>query len=107
MATSDAYFAGLFDGEGCVFMSLSKKAGISISVKVSMCDRPGVYALYQRFGGHFSDGDQKTKTGRNVFTWTAYNAASVEALTVFSELCLVKFGVAAAALPIAIEMRDN
>lgn len=107
MTTSDEYLAGLFDGEGCVSMHLAKAGYVSVHVKVSMCDRAPVAALFARFGGSMSDGKQITKTGRQVYTWSAFNADSVEALHVFSRLCLVKNLVAAAALPTAESMASN
>jgi hypothetical protein len=106
MAT-DAYLAGLFDGEGCVSMSLAKNNYMAITVKVSMCDRAPVAALYERFGGEFSDGKQKTPHGRFIFSWMVYNADAVEALEVFSQECLVKRVVAQAALPCAKNMLEN
>ena len=107
MATSDAYLAGLFDGEGCVSMHLAKAGYVSVQAKVSMCDRAPVAALFERFGGIMADGQQQTKTGRSVFTWSVFNAECVEALRVFSKLCLVKNVVAAAALPTAENMAAN
>ena len=106
MAT-DAYLAGLFDGEGCVSMSLAKNNYMAITVKVSMCDRAPVAALYERFGGEFSDGKQKTPHGRFIFSWMVYNADAVEALEVFSQECLVKRVVAQTALPCAKNMLEN
>lgn len=107
MTTSDEYLAGLFDGEGCVSMHLAKAGYVSVHVKVSMCDRAPVAALFARFGGSMSDGQQITKTGRHVYTWSVFNAECVEALRVFSRLCLVKNAVAAAALPTAENMASN
>lgn len=88
-------------------MSLAKQGYLSVCVKVAMCDRAPVAALYNRFGGQFSDGKQLTKTGRQVYTWAVYSGDSVEALSVFSELCMVKCVVAKAALPVANAMREN
>ena len=107
MTNLDHYLAGIFDGEGCVCMSLAKAGYITVQAKVAMCDRAAVAALHARFGGAFEDGNQVTRTGRKVYTWTVFNCNSVEALTMFSELCLVRKAVASAALPIAISMRDN
>ena len=107
MTTSDEYFAGLFDGEGCVSMTLSKKGFISVQAKVSMCDRAPIEALYRRFGGYFDDGKQHTPNGREIYTWTAFNAAAVIALSVFADKCLVKCVAAKAALPIAQSMKTN
>ena len=103
----DMYFAGLFDGEGCVTMHLAKAGYMSVQVKVSMCDRAPIAALHQRFGGRFEDGKQATKTGRSIYSWSVFNAECVEALNVFSKQCLVKNLVAQAALPTAIAMYEN
>jgi hypothetical protein len=107
MTTSDEYLAGLFDGEGCVSMHLAKAGYVSVQAKVSMCDRAPIVALFERFGGSMSDGKQITKTGRQVYTWSVFNAECVEALQVFAKLCLVKNLVAEAALPTAKNMADN
>lgn len=106
-ATFDQYLAGLFDGEGCVSVHLAKAGYITVLAKVTMCDRAPVEACYQRFGGAFQDGKTKTRTGRFIYSWTVYNADAVEALEVFSKLCLVKNKVAKAALPIAQSMLSN
>lgn len=104
---TDQYFAGLFDGEGCVSVHLAKAGYINVWAKVQMCDRAPVIALHNRFGGSFQDGKVKTKTGRSVYVWSVYNADAVEALEVFSKLCLVKNIVSSAALPIALGMLNN
>ena len=106
MAT-EAYLAGLFDGEGCVSMSLTKSGYMAVTVKVSMCDRAPVAALFSRFGGELSDGKQTTSHGRPIFSWAIYNGDAVEALELFSATCLVKNVVAQAALPCAKSMAEN
>jgi hypothetical protein len=88
-------------------MHLTKAGYVSVHAKVSMCDRAPVAALFARFGGSMSDGQQITKTGRHVYTWSVFNAECVEALRVFSKLCLVKNAVAVAALPTAENMASN
>jgi len=103
----DYYFAGLFDGEGSVSMSLRKDGYIGVVVSVVMCDRAPIMALYERFGGSFEDGRYHTNTGRAVFRWTAHNTETIEALEVFSALCLVKHAVANAALPCVRSMQNN
>lgn len=105
--TSDQYLAGLFDGEGCVSVHLAKAGYVTVVAKVTMCDRAPVEACYKRFGGAFQDGKTKTYTGRYIYSWTVFNAEAVEALKVFSNLCLVKSKVAKAALPIAQSMLNN
>ena len=105
--TLDAYFAGLFDGEGSVSMSLRKDGYMGVIVSVLMCDRAPVALLAHRFGGGFEDGRNKTRTGRLIYRWSVHNSDAVEALEVFSRLCLVKDVVAAAALPCARSMLNN
>ena len=103
----DAYLVGIFDGEGCVSMHLAKAGYITVQAKVSMCDRAPVAALHARFGGRFDDGQQTTPHGRQIFSWSVFNAEAVEALELFAKSCLVKQLVASAALPVATSMRDN
>lgn len=104
---TDQYFAGLFDGEGCVSLHLAKAGYINLRAAVTMCDREPVCALYNRFGGSFRDGKSKTPHGRLIYTWSVFNAEATEALEVFSKLCLVKNSVALTALPIAVSMLKN
>lgn len=104
---TDQYFSGLFDGEGCVSVHLAKAGYINVTVQVAMCDRAPIVALYERFGGRFNDGKQKTKHGRPVYVWAVTNAKSVEALEVFSKHGLVKNAVSAAALTVAKTMLNN
>jgi hypothetical protein len=79
---------------------LQKTATWQLLSEVSMCDRAPVAALYERFGGEFSDGKQKTPHGRLIFSWMVYNADAVEALEVFSQECLVKRVVAQAGITV-------
>lgn len=104
---SDQYFAGLFDGEGSVSMSLRKDGYIGVVVSVVMCDRAPVEQLYFRFGGRFEDGKYKTSTGRLIYKWTIHNSEACEALEIFAKLCLVKNIVANAALPCVKSMFNN
>jgi hypothetical protein len=106
MAT-DEYLCGLFDGEGCVTMSLTKSGCITLMATVVMCARAPVKAFHDRFGGRFRDGKDVTKTGRKTYRWECSNADAVECLSVFSSGCLEKHEVAAIALPVAKSMRDN
>lgn len=104
---SDDYFAGVFDGEGSVSMSLRKDGYIGVVVSVVMCDRAPVEQFYARFGGRFEDGRYTTKTGRSIYRWTVHNSEALEALETFSALCLIKNVVAKAALPCVRSMFAN
>lgn len=106
-AVPDAYFAGLFDGEGSVSMSLRKDGYIGVVVAVVMCDRAPIEQLYLRFGGRFEDGKHATKTGRLTYRWTVHNSDALEALEFFAKSCLVKNVVANAALPCVRSMLNN
>jgi hypothetical protein len=103
----DHYFAGLFDGEGSVSMSLRKNGYIGVVVAVVMCDKAPVEAIYNRFGGRFEDAKYKTTTGRAIYRWMVHNTEAVEALEVFAKLCLIKNVVAQAALPCVYTMKNN
>lgn len=104
---SDEYLCGLFDGEGCISLSLAKKGYMSLTVSVAMCSRNEVAALYERFGGFFEDGKRTTATGSVYYRWSVQNAKSIEALNVFAAGCLNKAEVARLAIPVAVSMRDN
>jgi hypothetical protein len=104
---TDDYFSGLFDGEGCVSVTMSKKGCISLSVSVQMCAREPVFALHQRFGGKFVDGKRATSKGSKIYQWTCYNVEAVECLKVFANKCLNKREVSLAGLRIAESMKSN
>ncbi len=107
MTISDDYFAGLFDGEGCVSISLDKKGSMNLSVKISMCSRAPVFAVYERFGGRLSDGSRKTELGSKIYTWSIENASAVECLEVLSSRCINKKEPCIAALKISKSMAAN
>lgn len=88
-------------------VSLTKKGFVALTVIVSMCSREPVLAMYNRFGGMFQDGLNKTPHGNPIYRWSVSGGNAVEALTVFSANCLEKARVALLALPLAMEMRDN
>ena len=103
---SDDYLAGLFDGEGCVFVGLTN-GYMSLCVKVCMCDRVGVEVFAKRFGGSVSSSPpQKAKRSLH-FTWVLNNGFAAPALEMFAERCAIKKEVASLALPIARQMAIN
>lgn len=107
MKVSDDYFAGLFDGEGCVTARLDGKGCMTMSVCIQMCSREPVVALYERFGGFFFDGKRKTSKGSKIYEWRTWNADAVECLKVFSIRCLNKRSACIAGLKIAASMAAN
>lgn len=107
MAISDDYFAGLFDGEGCVSARIDKKGCVTLSVSVQMCARDPVVAIYERFGGFFRDGKRKTASGSRVYVWAINNVGAVECLEVLSKKCINKRAACISALKIAKSMAQN
>jgi len=103
------YLAGVFDGEGCISVSIQKKNTCLLSVTVAMTDRQAIDLFYDVFGGSFvykSDSRKKGKS-RNVFTWRIYNAEAAAALRVFASRCRVKQNVAQKALMLAGRFSPN
>lgn len=90
--TTLAYLAGVFDGEGCVSVSIQKKNTCLLSVSVAMTDRQAVNLFFEVFGDSFKIRNDDTKKGKSktVYTWKIHNAESAGALEVFSKYCRVK-----------------
>jgi hypothetical protein len=98
-----AYLAGVFDGEGCVSVSIQKKNTCLLSVTVVMTDREAVDLFYEVFGGSFyiKNDDTKKLKSKTVYSWRICNAESANALEVFSKYCRVKKEVAKKGLELA------
>jgi hypothetical protein len=103
------YLAGVFDGEGCVSVSIQKKNTCLLSVTVVMTDRQAIDLFYDVFGGSFVVKNDPTKNGKskNVFSWRIYNAEAVAALDVFAARCRVKQVVAQKGLMLARRFSPN
>jgi hypothetical protein len=99
-----AYLAGVFDGEGCVSVSIQKKNTCLLSVSVVMTDRQAVDLFFDVFGGSFKFKNDNTKKGKSktVYTWRIHNAESAGALEVFSKYCRVKKEVSKKGLELAL-----
>jgi hypothetical protein len=52
--TDRAYFAGLFDGEGCISVAMLKDRSCRIAIRITMTDRPTIQWLKKTFGGYIS-----------------------------------------------------
>ena len=100
-----SYLAGVFDGEGCVSVSIQKKNTCLLSVSVVMTDRQAVDLFFEVFGGSFKIRNDNTKKGKSktVYTWKIYNAESAGALGVFSKYCRVKKEVSKKGLELALK----
>lgn len=96
------YAAGIFDGEGFVYIFKKVKResiGYYVSVGVNMCHRPTVEAFYHRFGGHLNNGStRKNPTHRRLFYWGAANRMAASFLEEIRPFLVVKADEADVAL---------
>jgi len=70
--TDLAYAAGLFDGEGCVFISNQNHPNSYIlKVEVNMTDENSIRWLHKTFGGHFNYNKKSNPRQKLQYRWTA------------------------------------
>ena len=76
---SDGYFAGHFDGEGCVYMSSpgKKRSGAlnKLKIQVCVCDLRTLQAYQARFGGTINS---RKSIGKPMSTWTMAGVSDCE-----------------------------
>lgn len=71
-----AYYAGLFDGEGCVFVKRKRDRGaehwwsLQVEASINLIDPTSLIQLHKDFGGQFRR-DQKIRVigRRHLYTW--------------------------------------
>lgn len=83
-----AYWAGLFDGEGCVFISKSKKH-YQAGVNLSNTDENIIRALKDSFGGRFYSTHPKGNR-KPAFIWQAWGETALNFLTAIKPYVRVK-----------------
>ena len=103
---SDDYLAGIFDGEGCVYGTITKAGACHVVVALTMCDPQPVWAFHYRFGGTYR-ADDRANLKRVCYSVRFECAESVEVLEFLAEYCIVKRDVAAMALELARRMREG
>lgn len=68
-----AYFAGLFDGEGCIHADVIKRAGgtenVKVTLVVSMTHQGSIERLHKAFGGSLHTTVPKNPKHRQYWTW--------------------------------------
>jgi hypothetical protein len=94
-----AFFAGVFDGEGCVDVARQAKQ-YRLRVRVVNTCRNLVEALKERFGGTISTRKQ-TKKCKVAFEWSLSGAKAQGFLTKLRRFFIVKREIAALALEFA------
>lgn len=68
-----AYFAGLFDGEGCIGAGKNQWENIHIRLAVKMTDESVIRLLHEKFGGHFYSIPEDRLTNRKArYVWCLY-----------------------------------
>lgn len=73
-----AYFAGLFDGEGCIHAGKNQWENININLNVKMTDESIVHLFYEKFGGCFYSIPENRLTNRKAsFLWRLSSSDSV------------------------------
>jgi hypothetical protein len=102
--TEHAYFAGLFDGEGCIVISKQKvksirlkaRANYSLYVSIEMTNEAVVALFHSRFGGSFYSRQRKNYKGS--FIWRVYGRDAAEFLKTIYPFLKVKQGEAEIAI---------
>ena len=87
-----AYFAGFFDGEGSVMLSLNSSGGLKLGVSCSQ-NTVNVMDMFEKlFGGHVYS---HTPKGRNsqIFQWRANGVVAYDFLIIMQEFLIVKLYV--------------
>ena len=91
--TDLAYFAGFFDGEGSVMLSLNKSGGLSLGVSCSQNTKTVMDMFEQAFGGHVYSYVPKGRK-RAIFQWRANGQVAFDFLKLVKPWILVKLYVA-------------
>lgn len=75
------YMAGLFDGEGSIFLGKGhvkrRQPQVSPHVSVSMCDPEGPMLFFDNFGGHLVRMEFKNGVCRPALSWRLKSAPSI------------------------------
>ena len=91
---SDAYLAGLFDGEGSVSLRVAEYPGhtaaTSIGIAVGMIVEAPLRLLESRFGGRCYRDKRLTKAGNPVYRWEVTGTTAKHAVLTLLPLCIIK-----------------
>lgn len=88
---SPEYAAGLFDGEGCVYIRKCTDRHYQLVVEVQMTDAAPIYALKDSYGGMVKEkNNSKRVNRRNSFVWYMTATDAVPFLTDILPYTLVK-----------------
>ncbi len=104
MIRSDAYLAGIFDGEGYISAYVNKQGQWTMRCGVGMASRQIIEMFLHRFGGHIHKRKKLTVGGLQLWEWYITSSKSIEFLQFVIKDCVIKGKQAKLALPIAKSM---
>lgn len=88
---TDEYFAGFFDGEGCIHISSNREGRHhTLVLQVSQVDRRPLTALVDRFGGTVCPLRPVLDGRHAIFQWTVRSKAAEAALEALLPFLVVK-----------------
>ena len=105
---TDAYFAGLFDGEGCISINKTsggkrqyKRFGFQLRTSVTNTNLDILYALQNSYGGKVYI--REKKNARNYGNWITVSNQCIEPLSLWLPYLIIKKNQAL----IALEFQSN
>jgi hypothetical protein len=86
------YGAGLFDGEGCVYVGrvTNNKKALKLRASIVMTTKAPLLAFSRRFGGSVHLHKEKTKTWKTSWRWSLQGKAALDFLEQIYPYSLVK-----------------
>lgn len=87
------YIAGLFDGEGCVFIGRVKRTkngniGERLSAQITNIYLPVLQELKAQFGGYIFT--RPPTNGRSVYNWIIHTNTAFSFITLIEPHCIIK-----------------
>src|SRR6266702_3122120 len=105
MSLTDAYAAGLLDGEGCVYIQRNKgrskkERNFTINVRVGMTAKakPLLDRLKEKYGGRICLSQPATERWAEQVTWSLYGEEAAKFLTAVSPHLILKQAQASLAM---------
>lgn len=85
------YWAGLFDGEGCVLISFGRGRYHQMVVEIQMTDKEPMYLIQSQYGGSVKIKDNSKRNNRKTtYHWTITSSAAVPFLESILPYSIVK-----------------
>lgn len=109
----DAYFAGLFDGEGCISINKTKgtakkpyaRSGFQLRTSVTNTNIDVLYALQEQYGGKVYI--REKKDARNYGNWVTVSNQCIKPLSLWLPFLIIKKNQAVVALDFQSNRKTN